>query len=112
MPDTTIFVNDSISLHALGADTNGTIVKYLWSFNDTTLGNASAILMEISEEWETDKMYLNFKRTGFYFSVILQKIVALSFPGCVDIQRRYQLLVPFCAAFLSCADVGKYFCCI
>ena len=36
MPDTTIFVNDSVSLHVLRSDTNGTIVKYLWSFNDIT----------------------------------------------------------------------------
>ncbi len=41
MSDTAVFINDSSTLHASGADTNGTVTRYLWSidkagFTDTT----------------------------------------------------------------------------
>jgi hypothetical protein len=36
MQDTTVFVNDSVILHGSGIDSNGTIEKYLWSFDGHT----------------------------------------------------------------------------
>lgn len=36
MADTTIFTNDTVILHASGSDSNGTILKYIWSFDNKT----------------------------------------------------------------------------
>jgi nitrogen fixation-related uncharacterized protein len=41
MSDTAVFINDSVTLHAAGSDTNGEVVRYLWSvdkgqYSDTT----------------------------------------------------------------------------
>jgi hypothetical protein len=41
MADTVVFIDDSVSLHATGADSNGTVKRYLWAvddhgFSDTT----------------------------------------------------------------------------
>jgi hypothetical protein len=53
MHDTTIFVNDSVILHATGIDSNGTINKYLWSYDgnnfDTTIDSISKAI------WAIDK---------------------------------------------------------
>jgi hypothetical protein len=34
MKDTAVFINDTASLHASGADSNGTILRYAWSFDN------------------------------------------------------------------------------
>lgn len=43
--DTTVLINDPVTLRAHGADTNGRVVKYVWAidgshFSDTTLGDS------------------------------------------------------------------------
>lgn len=48
MGDTAIFVHDTLTLRATGTDTNGTIVRYLWSidnsgYSDTTASGALRI---------------------------------------------------------------------
>jgi hypothetical protein len=46
MKDTAVFINDTAFLHASGMDTNGTVVRYIWSFDggpftDTTTAGAA-----------------------------------------------------------------------
>jgi alpha-tubulin suppressor-like RCC1 family protein/invasion protein IalB len=41
MSDTTVAINDSFFIHADGEDTNGTIVKYLWSLDGTNFTDST-----------------------------------------------------------------------
>ena len=50
MDDTTIAVNDSITLHATATDSNGTVEKYLWAF----------IEKETTSDTTTDSVYKAF----------------------------------------------------
>jgi nitrogen fixation-related uncharacterized protein len=42
MSDTAVFINDSVTLHAAGSDTNGTVVRYLWSFDKGQYSDTTA----------------------------------------------------------------------
>jgi hypothetical protein len=41
MQDTTVNINDSITITATGTDTNGTVVKYIWAKNSTTFADTT-----------------------------------------------------------------------
>jgi uncharacterized protein (TIGR02145 family) len=43
MQDSVVAINDSFYLHALGTDSNGTIIKYLWAFDGTNYRDSTVI---------------------------------------------------------------------
>jgi alpha-tubulin suppressor-like RCC1 family protein len=41
VPDTAVWINDSLKLHVIATDSNGTVVKYLWAVNGTSFLDSS-----------------------------------------------------------------------
>ncbi|MGL1904222.1 MAG: hypothetical protein OCC49_18955 [Fibrobacterales bacterium] len=61
MSDTSIFVNDSINLNVSATDVNGTIFKYLWSFDNVTwdtTSNATLTKAWVINDYGNKTMYV------------------------------------------------------